>query len=110
MQPFGSFRHARWLFGVAVCIVMLLLFCAGAGVGIRSGVLAPPEINLTVRGIGLVAHTTNVPSCAIWFLPCQIQPLGQHRQMYAIWFVWRPAESAADQPGARRLIAMRIVP
>ncbi len=103
-------RLSIWLIVILASAMVLILACGSGGMAIRGGVVHPPEINLTIRGIGLVAHTTNVPSCALWFTPCRVTPLGPAREMYAIWVVWRPIQGRGDRPGARRIFAMRIEP
>jgi hypothetical protein len=103
-------RLRIWLILFGVLLLGVLFACGTGGIAIRQGVVKPPEINLTVRGIGVVAHTTNVPSCALWFFPCQVTALGPAREMYAIWVVWKPVQGPGDVPGARRIFAMKIEP
>lgn len=103
-------RPPIWLIVVLASVVALIVACGSGGVAVRKGVINPPEINLTIRGIGMVAHTTNVPSCALWFTPCRVTALGPAREMYAIWVVWRPVQNRGERPGARRIFAMLIDP
>lgn len=110
-------RQTLLLVTALTLLLALLLACGVGGFAVRSSAVAPPDLNLTVGGVGLVAHTTNVPSCIAWFVSCSLKPLGPGGEMYAVWIVWDstvvPARPRQGQlppsPGARRLFAMRIV-
>jgi hypothetical protein len=103
-------RHRRAAVAavVAATLLTLLLACAAGGLSLRAGLFDPPEVELTIGGVGVVARTTTVPSCAITLLPCAVRPLADGERMYAVWAVWRPRRTPADPIGARRLFAMRI--
>jgi hypothetical protein len=112
-----ALRRQTLLLAAALALLLaILLACVVGGYAVRSSAIPPPEVSLTVGGVGVVAHTTNVPSCVAWFVSCALQPLGPGGRMYAVWLVWDPAPAQPRQgqqplnPGARRLFAMRIVP
>ena len=93
-----------------ILLVGLLLLCGVGGVAIKQGAIEPPTLNWTIGGVGLIAKTTDVPSCPVWILPCgQVQHLAHNEIAYAIWVVWQPARTPTESPGARRLFAMRLV-
>jgi hypothetical protein len=103
-------RIRTWLTVLIILCSGLVLLCSAGGTAVQQGIVEPPEINVTIDGIGLVAHTTNVPSCALWFVPCDVAPLGPAREMYAVWVVWQPVRAPGDELGAKRLFAMKIAP
>jgi hypothetical protein len=104
-------RRRGWILGLVLGLALSpLLFCGVGGLAIKQKLIEPPSVSLTIRGIGLIAKTTDVPSCTIAFLDCtQYSRLSDNEVMYAIWVVWKPARSARESPGARRLLAMRLV-
>jgi hypothetical protein len=106
-QPVSAAPRPIWMIA-ALVVLLALLMCATGGAAVRAGAVAPPELDLTVGGVGLVAKGTNVPSCTFWFAPCRVRSLGPGGQMYAVWVVWRPATSPREQPGALRLFAMHL--
>jgi hypothetical protein len=97
------------LIGLIGTLLGLLLICGLGGAAVRHQVVEPPEVALVVQGFGFVAHTTNVPSCTLWFLACRVQRLDPGKRMYALWVVWKPS-SPIEQPAGKRLFAMRILP
>jgi hypothetical protein len=103
-------RLRTWLIVLITLFTGLILICGAGGTAVQQGIVEPPEIDVTIDGIGLVAHTTNVPSCAVWFVPCEVAPLGPAREMYAVWIVWKPIRVPGDELGAKRLFAMKIAP
>lgn len=95
---------------VLILLVGLLMSCGLGSVALSQGMIEPPALNWTINGVGLVAKTTNVPSCPIWLLPCgRVRHLAANETTYAMWFVWEPAKVPVQVPGARRLFAMRLV-
>jgi hypothetical protein len=103
-------RPRLWVLLALTLLLGVTLVCSASGIAIRQRVVTPPEINLTIDGIGVIAHSTNVPSCALWFLPCRVTSLGPAREMYAVWVVWKPVDGPNQEPGARRIFAMKIDP
>ena len=93
-----------------VGLLVLILACSTFSVAVQQRRIAPPDINLTIAGVGIVANMTTVPSCAIWFVPCEITHLDEDEDAYALWVVWRPVRLPTEQVGAKRLIMIRIVP
>lgn len=93
-----------------VALLALVLACGIISVAIQQRSITPPEINITIAGMGIVANTTTVPSCAIWFIPCEVSHLRQEEDAYAIWVIWKPVRSPTQQLGAKRLFMIRIQP
>jgi hypothetical protein len=97
---------------IALAVVAAAIFsCAAGGLAVQRRALPPPALDIRLAGVGIVAKTTNVPSCTVPLLPCaEVAYKKQHQQMYAVWVVWREAEGPGQRPGARRVFAFWLGP
>jgi hypothetical protein len=67
---------------ILCCLIMLLLVS-----GVRGG--WPPNYDLRVLDIGVIAGATDVPSCPLWAMSCPLGPAVGGKQSYVIYWIWR---------------------
>jgi hypothetical protein len=110
----------RWKLGFAlsgVLCVLLVMSCFLTSVVIQRRVVAPPEINLAVGSVRLIAYPTNRPNCPPYgglkpssAIPCSTESLFSAEEAYTVWVVISSRISRAVTPRTtfRRLVLLPI--
>ena len=88
--PGIGFGHARPALG--------LLLPVGLGVGIQHGDVAPPDLNVSLSGLHIVAYTTDPIECRL-YLPC----LGPSQDYYVVGVYRTTAPDNLSETGHRIL-------
>jgi hypothetical protein len=65
-------------------------------VGIRHGDVVPPDLNISLSGLHIVAHITDPSECRI-AQPCP----GPRRDSYVVWVSYRAAPDNVGLHGGR---------
>jgi hypothetical protein len=100
-----SLRQVLAILGAGM--VILIIVPVLLGIAIQQGAVAPPQLDVRLRGLHLIAYTIHAPDCDGYVMPCPpelIAPAGQ--KFYVIWVWTRTGQLAwADewQTGARLL-------
>ena len=99
--------HAKRLWQnlvVAVALILMLLIAGvvGLGVGIRQGAVVPPELNVSLSGLHIVAYTTDPIECR----PHGLCP-GATRYYDVVWVVRETAPDYMTETG-RRILTMPL--
>jgi hypothetical protein len=84
---------------VVLSLTLLIVGMIGLGVGIRHGDVMPPELNVSLSGLYIVAHTTDSHECRI-ALPCP----GPRRDSYVAWVFYKTAPDDVGLNGGRILV------
>ena len=110
----------RWKFGCALAItlcMLLIMSCFLTGAVIERRTVAPPDINLTVGGIHLVAYATNRPDCPPYrgrkpsvAQICAGDSIYSSAQAYTVWILFpgRASPSGLPRTTFRRLVLLPI--
>ena len=84
---------------VALSLTLLIVGVVGLGVGIRHGDVVPPDLNVSLSGLYIVAHTTDTHECRI-AQPCP----GPWRDSYVVWVFYKTAPDDVGLNGGRILV------
>ncbi len=92
--------HLGQHFAVAVALSLMLLITGvvGLGVGIRQGAVVPPNMDVSLSGLHIVAYTTDPIECRP-YLPCP----GPTRDYYVVWVLHTTAPDSVRETGCRIL-------
>src|SRR5262245_16708544 len=91
----------RLAIAIALSLTLLIVGVVGLGVGIRHGDVVPPDLNVSVSGLYIVAHITDPNECLSWIaLPCP----GPRRDSYAVWVFCKTASDDGGLHGGRILV------
>ena len=88
----------RLAVAVALSLTLLIIGAAGLGVGIWHGDVMPPDLNVALSGLHIVAYTTDPIECRP-ALPC----LGPSRNYYVVWVFRQTAPDNGHETGHRIL-------
>jgi hypothetical protein len=69
-------------------MVILVIVPLALGIAVQQRAIAPPQLDVRLGGLHLIAYTTHAPDCDGYVTPCQaelVAPAGQ--EFYVIW-VW----------------------
>jgi hypothetical protein len=83
---------------VALSLLLLIVGGVGLGVGIRQGAVVPPDLNVSLNRLHIVAYTTDPIECRP-YLPCS----GPTRDYYVVWVFREPAPDDLRDTGRRIL-------
>ena len=89
----------RLAIAVALSLTLLIVGAVGLGVGIRPGDVVPPDLNISLSGLHIVAQTTDSHECRI-ALPCP----GPRRDSYVVWVFYKAAPDDIGLHGGRILV------
>ena len=94
---------------MVICVVVPLLL----GIAIEQSALAPPQLDVRLGGLHLIAYATHPPDCDRYVTPCQaelVAPAGQ--EFYVIWIWTRTGQldSPQESQTSTRLLTLRLVP
>ena len=84
---------------VVLSLTLLIVGMVGLGVGIRYGDVVAPDLNVSLSGLDIVAHTTDPYECRI-ALPCP----GPRRDSYVVWVFYKTSPDDVDLYGGRILV------
>lgn len=110
----------RWKLGcalVAVLCTLLLMSCVLGRSAIQSRTLAPPEINLALGSVQLIAYVTNRPNCPPYggrkppaAAICASDSIYSSAQAYTIWLLLPggTSPSGISRTMFRRLVRLPI--
>jgi hypothetical protein len=102
-QQMYSLRLAQSLaVAVALSLTLLIVGVIGLGAGIRQGDVMPPDLNVSLSGLHIVAYTTDPIECRP-YLPC----LGQTQDYYVVWVFRKTAPDDVPDTG-RRILTMPL--
>jgi hypothetical protein len=87
---------------VALSLMLLLGGAVGLGVGIRHGDVMPPDLDVSLSSLHIVAYTTDPIECRP-YLPC----LGPSRDYYVVWVLRKTAPDELTETG-RRILTMPL--
>src|SRR6266487_5720188 len=87
---------------VALSLTLLIVGVVGLGVGIRHGDVMPPDLDVSLSGLHIVAYTTDPIECRP-YLPC----LGPNRDYYVVWVLRKTAPDELTETG-RRILTMPL--
>ena len=76
----------RLAVAVALSLTLLIVGVVWLGVGIRPGDVVPPDLNISLSGVRIVAYTTDPIECR----PDLLCP-GAPRDSYVVWVFYRAA-------------------
>ncbi len=89
--------------GMVIVVVVPILL----GIAIHQGAIAPPQLDVRLRGLHLVGYVTHTPDCDRYVTPCQPELMAPPAQdFYVIWVLTRTRQlTSADewQTGTRLL-------
>jgi hypothetical protein len=83
---------------IALSLTLLIVGAIGLGAGIQHGDIQPPDLNITLSGLHIVAYTTDPIECRP-YLACQ----GLYRAYYEIWVFRQTAPDSVPENGHRIL-------
>jgi hypothetical protein len=83
---------------VALSLTLLIAGVVGLGVGIRHGDVVPPDLDVSLSGLHIIAYTTDPIECRPYLL-C----LGPTQDYYVVWVFREPAPDNLSEPGRRVL-------
>ena len=83
---------------VALSLMLLIVGVVGLGVGIRQGAVVPPDLNVSLSGLHIVAYTTDPIECRL-YLPCS----GPSQDYYVVWVFSQTAADYVRETGRRIL-------
>jgi hypothetical protein len=83
---------------VALSLPLLLVGVVGLGVGIQHGAVVPPDLNVSLSGLHIVAYTTDPIACDP-YLPCPAQA----QDYYVVWVFRKSAPDYGRETGHRIL-------
>src|SRR5262245_27802765 len=94
---------------LAVGCLILALSCGLAGVVVRQGAVAPPDLNIQVGGVRLVGVTSQSPDCTRLIVP-GCTPLNQvpKTHIYTLWLFVRSDPNSWDRPAITPLFSVQI--
>jgi hypothetical protein len=84
---------------VVLSLTLLIVGVVGLGVGIRHGDVMPPDLNVSLSGLHIVAYTTDPIQCRP-YLPC---PGPFSRDYYVVWVFRKTAPDSVRETGRRIL-------
>ena len=84
--------------GVVLSLMLLIVGVAGLGVGLRHGDVMPPDLNIALSGLHIVAITTYPIACRP-YLPCQ----DSFRDYYVVWVFRQTVPKTVPENGFRIL-------
>jgi len=87
---------------VALGLTLLIVGAVGLGVGIQHGDIVPPDLNVSLSGLHIVAYTTDPIECRP-YLPC----LGSSRDYYVVWVFRKTAPDNVHETW-RRILTMPL--
>ncbi len=88
---------------VALSLTLLLVGVIGLGVVIRSGAVAPPDLDVSLGGLHIVAHVIDPNVCRIALriaLPCP----GPDQDYYGVWVFYQTTPAYLSENGGRILL------
>jgi hypothetical protein len=88
---------------VALSLTLLIVGMVGLGVGIRHGDVMPPDLDVSLSGLHIVAYTTDPIECRP-YLPC---PGPFSRDYYVVWVFRTTAPDYMRETG-RRIFVMPL--
>jgi hypothetical protein len=96
--------HLGQHFAVAVAFSLTLLIVGviGLGVAIQHGDVVPPDLDVSLSGLHIVAYTTDPIECRP-YLPCP----GPTRDYYVVW-VFRTTAPDYGRETGRRILTMPL--
>jgi len=86
---------------VALSLTLLIVGVVGLGVGIRHGDVVPPDLNVSLSGLHIVAYTTDPIECRP-YLPC----LGPSQDYYVVGVYRTTAPDNLSETGHRILTVL----
>ena len=89
----------RLAVAVALSLTLLIVGVVGLGVGLRHGDVVPPDLNISLSGLHIVAQTTDSQACRL-ALPCP----GPGRDSYVVWVFYTAAQEDGGLHGGRILV------
>jgi hypothetical protein len=89
----------RLAVAVALSLTLLIVGVVGLGMDIRSGDVVPPDLNISLSGLYIVAHITDPSECRI-AQPCP----DPQRDSYAVWVFYKTAPDDGGLHGGRMLV------
>ena len=89
----------RLAVAVALSLTLLIVGVVRLGVGIRHGDVVPPDLNISLSGLQIVAHTTDLHDC-LTALPCP----GPRRDSYVVWVFYKSTPDDRDLKGGQILV------
>jgi hypothetical protein len=95
-------RALHWSQSLAVAVVLsltLLLVGVLALGAIRLGAVVPPDLDVSLGGLHIVASITDPQACRI-ALPCP----GPYRDYYVVWVFYNTAPDDVGENGGRILV------
>jgi hypothetical protein len=99
-QQMRSLRLGQSLVvAVALSLTLLIVGVIGLGVGIRYGDVMPPDLDVALSGLHIVAYTTDPIDCRP-YLPCS-GPFS--RDYYVVWVFRTTAPDYVRETGHRIL-------
>jgi hypothetical protein len=106
----GSLRQvlAAVLIAGMVIVVMVPLLL---GIAIQQGAIAPPQLDVRLGGLELIAYPTHAPDCDRYVTPCQPELMAAPAQeFYVIWVFSRTGQlaSADEWQTGTRLLTLRL--
>jgi hypothetical protein len=93
----GSLRQVLTVILVAGMLIVVIVPIP-LGVAIQQGTIAPPQLDVRLGGLHLIAYATHPPDCDRYVTPCQaelVAPAGQ--EFYVIWIWTRTGQLDAPQ-------------
>lgn len=91
-------------------MVVLSIVPALLGMAIQQRVIAPPQLDVQLGGLHLLAATTRAQDCDGYVTPCQVELMEPAQDFYVIWLLTHARQSAS--PGKRwtgsRLLRLRL--
>lgn len=96
---------------VVAAVVVLIIVPMLLGMGIQEGVIAPPQLDVQLGGLNLVAATMQASDCDGYVTPCSLELASSpDQEFYVIWLLTDRGQ--LDSPDAwwanRRLITLRL--
>ena len=88
---------------VALSLTLLIVGVIGLGVGIRHGDVMPPDLNVSLSGLHIVAYTTDPIECRP-YLPCP----GPFSQDYYVVWVFRTTAADYSSETGRRILTVPL--
>lgn len=88
---------------VALCLTLLMVGVVGLGMVIRHGDVVPPDLDVSLGGLHIVAHVTDPNACRIalrFALPCP----DPDQDYYGVWVFRTTTPEYLSENGGRVLL------
>jgi hypothetical protein len=110
-------KRPSWKFGCALAgalCLLVLMSCVLTGVGIQRREVPPPNLDLALGGLRILAYTTKRPGCPPYggrpppiSIPCSTDSLFPSEEAYTVWMLARTRQRlGAPRTTFRRLLLL----